>query len=86
MCAGASLFTFKHPDGGSGTPRLDPLLSSNRAAGAKAVRGIAGPGENRITRLFDHAANPVKVNANELAVPFRDLARDEHVLDVAGIH
>ena len=74
---GASLFTLKHADGGSGTPRLDPLLSSNRAAGAKAVRGISGPRENRITRLFDHAANPVKINADELAVPFRDFAPRE---------
>jgi MFS transporter, DHA2 family, multidrug resistance protein len=59
---------------------------SNRAAGAKAVRGIAGPGENRITRLFNHAAHPVEVDTDELPVPFYHLACDEYVLDVAGVH
>ena len=57
---GASLFTLKHADGGSGTPRLDPLLSSNRAAGAEAVRGISGPRQRTASRDFI-AAEPVEL-------------------------
>jgi len=62
------------------------LFRSSRAAGAKAVSGIAGSGENCVARLFGHAANPVEVDADEFTLPFHHLAGDEHVLDVAGVH
>ena len=64
----------------------EALIRSTRAAGAETVGRIAGAGENSIARVFDGAANSVKVDANELAVPFHQLARDEDVLDVAGVH
>src|ERR1700736_93911 len=63
-----------------------PSIRSSRAAGAKAVSGIAGSGENCVARLFGHAANPVEVDADEFTLPFHHLAGDEHVLDVAGVH
>jgi hypothetical protein len=63
-----------------------PSIRSSRAAGAKAVSGIGGSGENCVARLFGHAANPVEVDADEFALPFHHLAGDEHVLDVAGVH
>src|SRR5580693_2239969 len=63
-----------------------PLIRSSRAAGAKPVGRIAGSGENPIARLFDHATNPAEIDADELTLPFRHLACDEHVIDVAGIH
>ena len=63
-----------------------PSILSSRAAGAKAVSGIAGSGENCVARLFGHAANPVEVDADEFTLPFHHLAGDEHVLDVAGVH
>jgi hypothetical protein len=61
-------------------------VRSSRAAGAKAVSGIAGSGENCVARLFGHAPNPVEVDADEFTLPFHHLAGDEHVLDVAGVH
>jgi len=63
-----------------------PSIRSSRAAGAKAVSGIAGSGENCVARRFGHAANPVEVDADEFTLPFHHLAGDEHVLDVAGVH
>ena len=63
-----------------------PLIRSSRAAGAKPVGRISGSGEDPIARLFDHATNPAEIDADELTLPFRHLACDEHIIDVAGIH